>query len=435
MTLPPVPLNSEAWTIVHHHEITAVFIHLPYLLTFGGDLDCADIWHLDSSGKLEYALTLSDYVPIPELDESVIIDPEQQVVIIPSMNSSFIDIFSLVDGTFLNCVTVQGHFSPWPPRYMHGQMLLARKEVEEASLSHEGGRVNNFITSCHWMQSQETIALHHVGPPNDLLDRSDPSLVPLLLTVTGDIIGAYCGMYSKTMEIMRWEGPNYVPGQEPEVVVAQPLCFPDADLRSPLSTARMGEAKFALCTYERILDTTISGRTGQIIIYALDAKSLATHWQAEPLWGTTCDVHFSPLIGAVIAIGDNYEQFAGDMRWHKVTWIALLDQSTGACLRKEVIEHEDIGVSVVRCTISHSTQNPSLVIAFEDADHIIIGLQQFAHTGLPRHADDGSLVVNRAVQDQVKVIRAVVGDGVLVMILDDGNERGGAGSRMLGVSF
>jgi hypothetical protein len=435
MTRSLVTLDSEAWTIVHHHEITAVFIHHPYLLTFGGELDCADIWHLGSSGKLAHALTLSDIVPVPELDESVIIDPEQQVVVIPSMNSSFIDIFSLVDGTFLNSVTVQGHFAPWPPRYLHGQMLLARKEIEEASLSHEGGRINNFITSCHWMQSQETSAVHHVGPPKDLQDRSYPSLVPLLLTATGDIIGAYSGMYSKTMEIMRWRGPNYVSGQEPEVVVAQPLCFPNADLKSPLSTVRMGEAKFALCTYERILDTPISGRTGQMIVYALDAQSLALHWQAEPIWGTTCDVHFSPLIGAVIAIGDNYEQFAGDMRWHKVTWIALLDQNTGECLRKEVIEHEDIGVSVVRCTISQSAENPSVVIVFEDADYIIVGLQQFAHTGLSRHVDDGSLLVNRAMQEQVKVIRAVVGDGVLVMILADGNERGGVGSRILGVNF
>jgi hypothetical protein len=431
--------SSELWTFSHDRAFSSFFVNHPYLLTFGEEFDHGDIWRLCPTGMPEHTATLSEMIPVPKLDQGVIISLALDLIIIPSTTSATLNIFSLVDGTLLDYVTLQGNFLPWPARHMHGQVLLGRVECEVIPSSQDENQeeihMTSRITSCKWLDDEKTFRVDEVQLSNAQHNHSHSSLVPLLLTETGDILGASSGAYSETMDVLRWRGPSFMPTQEPEAAVALSVCFPEADLKGPESTAQMGEDKLLLCTHEHILDTAISARTSQMVVYSLNTRTLAIHWKAEPIWGTTCRLFFSPAINAVVGIGENNEVISQNTRWHKVTWIALLDKDTGVCLRREIIDHHEVGVPVIQCTVSQGAEKPSLVVVFEDADYIIISLRDFKERGLPRNSDDGSLLVTKIVQSPAKAHHAVVADGVLLVALDDAITTGKGSSRMLGVNF
>jgi hypothetical protein len=430
------PMDSESWKLSCDHEITSIFVSHPFLLVFGGEVDYANVWRLRPAGPPEHVTELSDIVPLPERDNLVILDPERQVLIMRFMTAPSIAIFSLVDGTLLDFLSLQGSFMPWAPQYLRGQLLLGRVETGESSVQ-EHTQFTYFVTICKWTNDHDTSTVHHLCLSNETHIRSHVELSPLLLTSSGDIIASVSESYSDIMKLLRWRGPYYMAGQEPEVMVTLPICFANAGLKAPESTASMDEDKFLLCTRELALDTPIGGRTSQMVVYALDTRSLAIHWKAEPIWGNRCKVYKCSAVGVVIAIGENYEM---DSPWsqHKVTWIVILHVDTGACLRQEFVDHKDVGSSVIQCTISQDTDIPSLIIVFEDADYIALDLREFVERGLSRHADDGSLVVKRAAQSPAKVERAVVGDGVIIMSFAATSEEPEAVhvvSWMLGVSF
>jgi hypothetical protein len=409
----------------------------PYLLTFGQSQ--ADIWLLRFTGVPEHISELSEFGNVSEgvVDDieriGLVIDPELQIIIFPHQTSpSRIQIFSLVDGTLLHDICLSESVLCWPCRYIDGYALFASDEDDDAFPPHGASR----ITTLRWPFDGEEM-WQQLGLPQDLQHReikrtiTTSALLPVLRTRTGDVVGASSEIYADTMDVLLWRGAHLRPDQDPSsrLKLSISSSIPNADLMGPESSALVDDNSFIFCVYERASGAQLYGRWCHMVIYTINLDSLSVRWRAEPILGHACAVHFVPALGKIIAIGEHRAEQSDGWVYHPgVTWIAVLDKDTGMCLRMEVID-QHIGVPVVTCTLSQSEETPVLVVVFKDGDYIAADLRTFADRGLERYEDDGGLKVKKAFESPVSIQRAVVGDGVLVVLLSEHVEQSGCRSR------
>jgi hypothetical protein len=192
------------------------------------------------------------------------------------------------------------------------------------------------------------------------------------------------------------------------------MSLEDGELMGPEPTASIGDDTLLLCIYERFEGTILPGGC-QMVVYAIDIDSFTVRWKADSNSGSHCTLHFIPALDVVITVGHGNNEDSG--RYSPVTWMAVLDKDTGTCLRMEVINHVEVGVAVVECTVSDNAEDPALVVVFSDGDHIIISLRDFVNIDLPTNLDDRSLCVQKAFTESVTVKQAVVGDKMFVLLL------------------
>jgi hypothetical protein len=202
----------------HSGEITTstMCIRHPYLFTSGWER--SDIWRLDwaRGDAPRHVAELPDFIgePYPNLTQGIVVDVERDVLIILLPSSpSYIRIYRLTNGECLDAFWLDGWMERWLSPCLNGQILLATCEDEDAAHPYIVSR----ITSCKWSSIGEQRRVQHVRVPLDLQQRANRKvdLVPLVLTTTGDIIGASAESFTDTVDIMQWRGPNFLAGQEP----------------------------------------------------------------------------------------------------------------------------------------------------------------------------------------------------------------------------
>jgi hypothetical protein len=405
-------LATASWSLSRDYEVTALSLHGPYVLAVG--LEYADLWRLRPATTPEHVATLVDGVDAPDMEEELVFDLDRLVLFMPLRHQPFVMVYSLGDGTLLDIVVLRGSFWRWPLLYDRGQLLIITSEDEKTCPPYGISR----ITRCEW-RGEEDVTVRHLSLPKDLQHREKrptvATLAPLLMTSTGDIIGASADWHAQSMDVLRWRGPQSEDYQDPDARLELTMSLHDGDLMGPESMTSIGDETLLLCVHERFAEAILGG--GQLLVYAIDIDSLTVRWTADAIWGYDGTIHFVPALGVVIAIARNNLEPDESRYHHPATWIAVLDKDTGARTRMEVINHFDAGAAVVKCTVSQSAEDPALVVVFEDGDHIIMSLRDFVNNGLPKNPDDGSLCVQKAFTESVTVRQAVVGDKTFVLLL------------------
>ncbi|KAF8182765.1 hypothetical protein K438DRAFT_1839734 [Mycena galopus ATCC 62051] len=204
--------------------------------------------------------------------------------------------------------------------------------------------------------------------------------------------------------LLLWHG---IPPEDaqPAARLVLPLRMPDVDAVTVTCSASLSTSTFVFSAYESVSDAINSKCSRLSVVRAIDINhnALVLRWEAPPeaLFGYVSSLVHVLAAHAVVAIGSqNAREDAGeDVR---LTFIAVLDDETGALRRRE-----DIREVVRTCRVVQG----KVVCVWENGEVSAVEVLEFVHHGLPRGPADGAMATVR---------RASVLDGAVVLLGEDG---------------
>ncbi|KAJ7238305.1 hypothetical protein B0H12DRAFT_1237899 [Mycena haematopus] len=374
--------NSTA-TLDLQHAAEHLFAAHPYVVTFARQ--STDVWVLDNASTLQHHTRLSKTLPhpgalTPILDDSL--NPGLLAIADVSGDSPELCVFSLEYGTLLRTLWLYGDLAPAAPRYAAGRVLIGTTtpdtdKPELLLLDVEG---DGWILGTAQLPSDLSLAASleavHLEAHDD-----DIAIVGAALAHPGQ---------AGDITLLLWRG---IPPEDahPAARFVLPLRMPDTDTVAVTCSASLSPSTFVFSAYESVSDAINTRYSRLSVVRAIDIThdALVLRWEApaEALGGYVYRLVHVPAARAVVAIGSqNAREDAGSDV--PLTFVAVLDDETGALRRRE-----DIREAVRACRVVRE----KMVFVWENGEVSAVEVGEFVQRGLPtRHAGGAAATVRRA---------------------------------------